>query len=170
MLIVSIILPTTDTVTDVKLGIVLTTGRYDQPWECCTKLVTVWMYNDTKSCYYRHGTKFPLTVYDHFKNSSMIDNCDNSKTTSYPLCYNNASSDYYYDTYDTYGANDTNGLYDTYDSYGNYYNNDTYDSLGTYDQCCACEMFQKVPSPLCNYYASKPHLDFGNINPSNTGK
>ena len=41
MLVVAIVLPTADNVTDVRFGVILVTGSYDQPWECCSKSVPV---------------------------------------------------------------------------------------------------------------------------------
>ena len=34
MLVVAIVLPTADTVTDVRFGATLVSGTYDQPWKC----------------------------------------------------------------------------------------------------------------------------------------
>ena len=35
ILLVYIVLPTADNVTDIRFGVVLTTGNYDPAWECC---------------------------------------------------------------------------------------------------------------------------------------
>ena len=35
MLLIAIVLPTADVITDVKLSVILATGTYDQPWQCC---------------------------------------------------------------------------------------------------------------------------------------
>ena len=48
MLVVAIVLPTADNVTDVRFGVILVTGSYDQPWECCSKSVPVFGLKEIK--------------------------------------------------------------------------------------------------------------------------
>ena len=60
MLVVIIVLPTTDTITDVNFGVIFATGTYEQPWKCCNSSLVI-LQNDEANCTVKWALRFGET-------------------------------------------------------------------------------------------------------------